>query len=252
MRANNQDEFVSALARLDKIVSEPNLIRRGGALSRQALVEEFIPGFEVAVEGLATDGEFRMLALFDKPDPLDGPFFEETIYVTPSRLNPEVQRQIIETTAAAIRAMGLRNCPIHAELRVNESGAWVIEVAARAIGGLCSRTLRFGEGVSLEELIIRHALGENVDNLKRERLAAGVMMIPIPRAGTLREVRGVDEAKKVHDLEDVIITAHITQKVMPPPEGASYVGFIFSRAETPDRVEAALREAHARIEFVIE
>jgi len=252
MRANNQDEFVSALARLDKIVSEPNLVRRGGALSRQALVEEFIPGFEVAVEGLATDGEFRMLALFDKPDPLDGPFFEETIYVTPSRLNPEVQRQIIETTAAAIHAMGLRNCPIHAELRVNESGAWVIEVAARAIGGLCSRTLRFGEGVSLEELIIRHALRENVDNLKRERLAAGVMMIPIPRAGTLREVRGVDDAKKVQDLEDVIITAHITQKVMPPPEGASYLGFIFSRAETPDRVEAALREAHARIEFVIE
>jgi len=252
MRANNQDEFVSALARLDKIVSEPNLVRRGGALSRRALVEEFIPGFEVAVEGLATDGEFRMLALFDKPDPLDGPFFEETIYVTPSRQNPEVQRQIIETTAAAIHAMGLRNCPIHAELRINESGAWVIEVAARAIGGLCSRTLRFGEGVSLEELIIRHALGENVDNLKRERLAAGVMMIPIPRAGTLREVRGVDDAKKVQDLEDVIITAHITQKVMPPPEGASYLGFIFSRAETPDRVEAALREAHARIEFVIE
>jgi biotin carboxylase len=252
MRADNQDEFVIAITRLDKIVSEPNLVRRGGALNRQVLVEEFIPGFEVAVEGLATKDQFRMLALFDKPDPLDGPFFEETIYVTPSRLNQEVQRQIVETTAAAIRAMGLRNCPIHAELRVNESGAWVIEVAARAIGGLCSRTLRFGEGVSLEELIIRHSLGENVDDLERERLAAGVMMIPIPRAGTLREVRGAEEAKNVDDIEDVIITAHITQKVLPPPEGSSYLGFIFSRAETPYRVEAALREAHGKIEFVID
>jgi len=251
MRADNQDEFVSVVTRLDKIVTEPNIVRRGGALSRQALVEEFIPGFEVALEGLATNDEFRMLALFDKPDPLDGPFFEETIYVTPSRLNQEVQRQIVGTTADAIRAMGLRNCPIHAELRLNESGAWIIEVAARAIGGLCSRTLRFGEGVSLEELIIRHSLGENVDNLERERLAAGVMMIPIPRAGTLREVRGVDEAKEVDDIEDVIITAHITQTVLPPPEGASYLGFIFSRAETPDRVEAALREAHGKIEFII-
>ena len=252
MRADSEEQFVGVVARLDRIVSDPKLARRVGALAREALVEEFIPGFEVAVEGLVTDGEFRMLAIFDKPDPLDGPFFEETIYVTPSRLAREVQRRIIDTTAAATRAMGLTKGPVHAELRVNERGPWVIEVAARAIGGLCSRALRFDAGISLEELIIRHALEEDVRRVERENQAAGVMMIPIPRAGTLRAVRGVDASKAVSDIEAVIITAHITQEILPPPEGASYLGFIFSRADTPDRVEAALRDAHARLEFIIE
>ncbi len=252
MRADNEEEFAGVVRRLDRIVSDPKVARRGGALAREALVEEFIPGFEVAVEGLVTDGEFRMLAIFDKPDPLDGPFFEETIYVTPSRLGRDVQRRIVETTAAATLAMGLTKGPVHAELRVNERGPWVIEVAARAIGGLCSRALRFDSGVSLEELIIRHALGEDVRSVEREHQAAGVMMIPIPRAGILREVLGVDAAKAMLDVEDVVITAHITQEILPPPEGASYLGFIFSRADTPDQVEAALREAHARLEFLIE
>lgn len=252
MRADNEEEFVGVVSRLDSIVSNPKVARRGGALAREALVEEFIPGFEVAVEGLVTDGEFRMLTIFDKPDPLDGPFFEETIYMTPSRLRQEVQRQIVDTTAAAVRAMGLTRGTVHAELRVNERGPWVIEVAARSIGGLCARALRFDKGMSLEELIIRHALGEDVASIQRETQASGVMMIPIPRAGILREVLGVDAAKAVSDIEDVIITAHITQELLPPPEGASYLGFIFSRADNPDKVEAALREAHARLEFIIE
>jgi biotin carboxylase len=252
MRADNEEEFTQVVRRLNRIVSDPKLARRGGDLAREALVEEFIPGFEVAVEGLVTEGEFRMLAIFDKPDPLDGPFFEETIYVTPSRLARDVQQQIVETTAAAIRAMGLTKGPVHAELRVNDQGPWVIEVAARAIGGLCSRALRFDGGMSLEELIIRHALGEDVMHVEREAQAAGVMMIPIPRAGILREVHGADSAKAVADIEDVIITAHITQEILPPPEGASYLGFIFSRADAPDRAEAALREAHSMLGFVIE
>jgi biotin carboxylase len=252
MRADNAEQFAQVVKRLDRIVSEPKIARRGGVLAREALAEEFIPGFEVAIEGLLSDGEFRMLAIFDKPDPLDGPFFEETIYVTPSRLGRDVQRRIVETTAAATRAMGLTKGPVHAELRVNEQGPWVIEVAARAIGGLCSRALRFEGEVSLEELIIRHALGEDVVAVDRESQAAGVMMIPIPRAGILREVLGLDAAKAVADIEDVIITAHLTQEILPPPEGASYLGFIFSRAETPDRVEVALREAHSTLEFLIE
>jgi biotin carboxylase len=252
MRANDPEQFAAAVKRLSDLLSRPDLKRRGGAAAREALAEEFIPGVEVAVEGLLTDGEFRALAIFDKPDPLDGPFFEETIYVTPSRLDGEVQKEIIETTAAAARAMGLSRGPIHAELRVNEQGAWVLEVAARAIGGLCARALRFGEGASLEELIIRHALGEDVSEISREERAAGVMMIPIPRAGILREVRGVELAREADDVEDVTITAHITQELTPPPEGASYLGFIFSRASSMARAEAALRKAHRRIEFVIE
>ncbi|HKQ07770.1 MAG TPA: ATP-grasp domain-containing protein [Blastocatellia bacterium] len=251
MRADNEEEFAHVVERLSRIVSDPKLARRGGPQTREALVEEFIPGFEVAVEGLVTDGEFRALAIFDKPDPLDGPFFEETIYVTPSRLSEAVQRDIIETAAAATRAMGMTRGPVHAELRVNERGAYVIEVAARTIGGLCARALKFGEDWSLEEVVIRHALGEDLRAVERERQAAGVMMIPIPRAGTLREVFGLDEARQVADIEDIIITAHLTQQIAPPPEGASYLGFIFSRAATPDRVEAALRQAHARLEFII-
>ena len=252
MRVDNEEEFTAAVRRLDRIVSIPKVARRGGSLSREALAEEFIPGFEVAVEGLVTDGEFRMLAIFDKPDPLDGPFFEETIYVTPSRLAPSVQQEIVEMTSAAIRAMELTKGPVHAELRVNEHGPWVIEVAARAIGGLCSRALRFDGGMSLEELIIRHSLGEEVSNVEREAQASGVMMIPIPRGGILKGVAGIEQAKAVADVEDVVITAHVTQELLPPPEGASYLGFIFSRAQTPDRAESALREAHSRLEFSIE
>jgi biotin carboxylase len=252
MRADNEEEFAAVVHRLDSIVTNPKVARRGGPLAREALVEEFIPGFEVAVEGLVTDGEFRMLAIFDKPDPLDGPFFEETIYVTPCRMSSDIQRRIVETTAAAIRAMGLTGGTVHAELRVNEHGPWVIEVAARSIGGLCSRALKFDKDLSLEGLIIRHALGEDVADVQRETQASGVMMVPIPRAGILREVLGIDAAKAVPNVEDVIITAHITQEILPPPEGASYLGFIFSRADTPDQVEAALREAHSRIEFIIE
>jgi biotin carboxylase len=252
MRADNEEEFAGVVRRLDKIVNDPELARRGGELAREALIEEFISGFEVAVEGLVNNGDFQLLAIFDKPDPLDGPFFEETIYVTPSRLDQEVQQQIVETTSSAVRAMGLSGGTVHAELRVNERGPWVIEVAARSIGGLCARALRFNDGGSLEELIIRHALGEDVSAVKRESQASGVMMIPIPRAGVFREVLGVDAASATPNVEDVIITAHITQEILPPPEGASYLGFIFSRAETPDHVEAALREAHSRLEFIIE
>ncbi len=252
MRADTEEEFRAALKRLEAILDRADLIKRGGEAARDVLAEEFIPGREVALEGLLSDGRLRVLAIFDKPDPLDGPFFEETIYVTPSRLPEEVQEQIVETTQSATRAMVLTRGPVHAELRVNEHGAWVIEVAARAIGGLCARALRFGEGISLEELIIRHALSRDVESLERDARAAGVMMIPVPRAGTLREVRGLDEAKSMPNVEDIIISAHITQQIAPPPEGASYLGFIFSRAETPDLVETALRRAHDRLEFVIE
>ncbi len=213
-------------------------------------MEGFIPGREVALEGLLVKGGLHVLALFDKPDPLDGPFFEETIYVTPSRLPATVQAEVASCTARAAQALGLRDGPVHAELRVNRHGTWVIEVAARSIGGLCSRTLRFGTGLSLEELILRHALGMEVPTLERERQAAGVMMLPVPRAGVLKAVRGQAEALTVPGIEEVAITAHPGQDLVPLPEGASYPGFIFARAESPERVEVALREAHRRLQFV--
>ena len=201
---------------------------------------------------MLTRGELHLLALFDKPDPLDGPFFEETIYVTPSRLAAEMQEQIAQCAARAARALGLTEGPIHAELRLTKDGPSVIEVNARSIGGLCSRMLRFGTGMSLEELIIRHALEEGFNLPERQCQAAGVMMVPVQRAGQFIEVRRLDEAKAVGGIEDVVISAHVGQRLVPLPEGSQYLGFIFSRAESPAAVEAALRESHAQLEFVFE
>jgi biotin carboxylase len=252
MRADNPNQFGAAALWLGSILKNPQIVRRGGPYARQALAEEFIPGVEVALEGLLSDGALRVLAVFDKPDPLDGPFFEETIYVTPSRLPDATLTEVAHTTAAATRALGLVRGPIHAELRINRAGPWVIEVAARSIGGLCARALRFQGDRSLEELILMHALGQDTHSIERDPQAAGVMMIPIPRAGILTAVSGIDRARQLPSIEDIVITAHVGQEILPPPEGAAYLGFIFSRAEDPLSAESALREAHGLLDFVID
>jgi biotin carboxylase len=250
MRADNAAELGAAIKRLSKMLHA--LDRSPG--SKPFLIENFIPGFEVALEGLLDHGELHVLALFDKPDPLDGPFFEETIYVTPSRLPVEGQQAIAQCAADSAKALGLRDGPMHAELRVNDRGPWLVEVAGRSIGGLCSQTLRFAHSadVTLEELIVRQALGLSLDALEREGQAGGVMMIPIPGEGLLRGVTGIDEAKAVIGIEDVQITARLNYPIVPLPEGESYLGFIFARGETPDQVEAALREAHSKLQFRID
>ncbi|HEY7491241.1 MAG TPA: ATP-grasp domain-containing protein [Candidatus Tectomicrobia bacterium] len=251
MRANNPTQFVAAFQRLNALLHMPDVLARGGALAHQILVETFIPGQEVALEGLLIHGELRVLALFDKPDPLDGPFFEETLYVTPSRLPTTVQEAIAACTARTARALGLQQGPIHAELRINNAGPWVLEVAARTIGGLCSRTLQFGPGLSLEELVLQQALGIDPTAHARDERAAGVMMLPIPHGGILRAVHGQEEARRIPDVEDLSITIPLGQEVVPLPEGARYLGFLFARAATPEQVEAALRAAHKRLELVI-
>jgi biotin carboxylase len=250
IRTDEPAGFVTAFRRIRAILETPDVQALGDGADR-ILVEGFIPGAEVALEGLLDGGALETLALFDKPDPLDGPFFEETIYVTPSRLPAATQMAIRECTASAAKALGLQDGPVHAELRINRDGPWMIEIAARSIGGLCSRTLRFGTGMSLEEIILRHALGLPIATLERERRAAGVLMIPIPRGGVLEEVRGLEEARAEPGIEDVTIALHKGQEVVPLPEGSRYLGFIFSRAETPAHAEAALRRAHARLRFVI-
>jgi biotin carboxylase len=250
IRANNIDQFMAAFRRIAALLGGDDVTVSGDG-AQFLLAEAFIPGVEVALEGLLVKGALHTLALFDKPDPLDGPFFEETIYVTPSRLPDEVQARIREVTARACAALGLAEGPVHAELRVNADGPWVLEIAARSIGGLCSRTLRFGTGMTLEELILRHALGQPIASLDRERRAAGVMMIPIPRAGRLRAVHGEAAASAVAGIEAVTITAHREQELVPLPEGWQYLGFIFARGETPAAVEASLRDAHARLSFEI-
>jgi biotin carboxylase len=254
IRADDRSSFVAAFRRITAILAEPE-VQALGEGTDQILVESFVPGAEVALEGLLVDGALRVLALFDKPDPLDGPFFEETIYVTPSRLPAATQRAIAEVTAHAARALGLEDGPLHAELRLDSRATppspVMLELAARSIGGLCSRSLRFGTGLSLEDVILRRALDLPIASLEREGRAAGVMMIPIPRAGILEAVEGLDAAKAVTLVEDVTISAHPGEALVPLPEGHRYLGFVFARGESPAAVERALRDAHARLSFTL-
>ena len=257
IRANDEAGLVAAFYRLRAILQSPGIRSERQADHAMVLVEGFIAGREFAVEGLLNAGALHLLAIFDKPDPLDGPFFEETIYVTPTSASAGLQRAIADTVTQAAEAIGLSHGPIHAECRVNDSGVYVLEVAARPIGGLCARALRFtregaGSFSSLEELLLRHALGESSEGWTRETTASGVMMIPIPRRGVLRGVAGLDEARSIPDVFDVRITAKPDQILVPLPEGASYLGFIFARAGASGGVERALRAAHACLEFVID
>jgi biotin carboxylase len=251
IRANNAQEFFTAVRRIRGLLESPEIqVTREKGLNR-LLVEDYIPGQEVAVEGLLDGGRLRILAVFDKPDPLEGPFFEETIYVTPSRLPTDVQKSLADCTARTLRALNLTEGPVHAELRLNEHGPWVLEAAARPIGGLCSRALRFGpERIFLEELLLRHALGLGGTDLEREECASGVMMIPVPRSGILEAVEGLEAAEQVPGVEEIRITARRRDYIAAWPEGSSYLGFIFARAGEPGAVEAALREAHSKLNFI--
>jgi len=252
IRVDDARRFAAAFSRVAGIVKQAQAAAPDRDSANRILIEDYVPGAEVAVEGLLMNGRLRVLALFDKPDPLEGPFFEESIYLTPSRLDAARQEMVVGATAHVVAALGLVHGPIHAELRVNGSGAWMLEIAPRSIGGLCSRALRFGDGTSLEELILQQALGIDVGSLEREAAASGVMMIPIPRAGVLREISGVGEARAVEGIEEIRVTIPLGAEVVPLPEGARYLGFLFARAEAPGGVEAALREAHRRLGFVIE
>jgi biotin carboxylase len=246
IRADHPAQFIAAFHRIESLLADPDIARLREDQDRFLQVESFIPGREFALEGILVEGKLRVLALFDKPDPLDGPFFEETIYVTPSRESDDTQDAIVRTTLAAVKALGLTEGPIHAEMRVNQRGVWMLEVAARPIGGLCARVLP-----GLEELILRHAVGESDGALAMSTPAAGVMMIPIPREGIYGDVEGLQRALAEPGVEDVIITAKQGQKLIPLPEGASYLGFIFARAATPDAAEQALRNAHRQLRFEI-
>lgn len=251
IRANTPEEFVVAVWRIKALLESPELRATREPELNRLLVEDYITGAEFALEGLLEEGHIRVLALFDKPDPLEGPYFEETIYVTPSRLTDAEQERIARTAERAVQALGLHHGSVHAELRLNESGAWVIEIAPRPIGGLCSRALRFGaERMLLEELLVRHALGLPAAHLEREPDASGVMMIPVPQSGIFAGVEGLEAALAVPGVDEIEITARIHDFIAAWPEGSSYLGFLFARANTPAEAEAALREAHSKLRFL--
>jgi len=247
IRADNAREFLQAVSRVRGIQNKADR----DAASLGLVVEDFIAGREYALEGILDRGELRVLALFDKPDPLDGPYFEETIYVTPSRLPDRTQQEIHRTVQRACSQAGLITGPVHAEMRVNRDGVWLLEVAARSIGGLCGMALHHALGMTLEELILRQALNQPVA-LSASRDSAGVMMIPILRRGIYQGVHDLESALEVPGITGIRITAQPGQIIAPPPEGASYLGFIFSLCATPAEAEAALRQAHAMLLFDVQ
>jgi len=256
MRVDRPSDFVWAFERLSRLLQSPDVLNDHDDLHARVLIESYIPGNEFALEGVMTDGMFRPFVIFDKPDPLVGPFFEETIYVTPSRASQVVQEAIVDQVAAATRAIGLRHGPLHAECRVNTQGVYVLEVAARPIGGLCARAIRFhdaaGSIVPLEEVLLRHSLGEDISRWTPSTRATGVMMIPIPRRGVYRGVKGVDAAAAFPGVDDIRITAKTDELLLPLPEGHSYLGFIFASGDDPATVEQSLRDAYASLTFEIE
>lgn len=256
IRANNREEFLAAASRLHRLLESPEIRATREPSLDQMLVEGYIPGREVAVEGLLTDGVLRILAIFDKPDSLEGPFFEETIYVTPSRLPESTQSQIEKCARDAVRALGLIHGSIHAEFRINEEGVWPIEVAPRPMGGLCARSLRFcpnneREEIGLEELLLRHALNLPGSDAPRETHASGVMMIPVPQSGILESVSGVEAARATHRITELVITARLQDYIAAWPEGSSYLGFLFAKGNSPEEVEQSIREAHKKLNFRI-
>jgi formate-dependent phosphoribosylglycinamide formyltransferase (GAR transformylase) len=274
MRVDNEADLETALARIRKLLAAADIRAERHDAHKLILAEQFIEGREFAVEGLMNRGVLDVLAIFDKPDPLDGPYFEETIYLTPSNTAKATQSAIADAIADATHALRLYHGPIHAECRVNERGVYVLEVAARPIGGLCARALRFVRrerddasgrapsselpmfpvqgAISFEELLLRHALGESSRGWTREAAASGVMMIPIPARGILRGVRGLEAARAVAGVDDIRITAKPDQVLVPLPEGASYLGFIFAHGDQPLDVDRALREAHSQLTFSIQ
>lgn len=244
MRVDDKAGVAAAMTRLRAILALPDVVAESGDADA-ILIEEFVAGPEFAVEGLVRDGELHVLALFDKPDPLDGPFFPETIYVTPSRQPAAVQRALSRCTAEAVRALGLSRGPVHAELRFNESGAWLIELAARPIGGKCGQALRFGASgaTSLEQLHLAHALDLSTEVPPLAPGAHGVRMLPIPRGGVFEGVRGIEDAKAIPGVSDVLVSIPVGARVRPLPEDARYLGFVFAHGATPAAVERALRDA---------
>ena len=248
IRANDPAEFRAAWHRIAKLLNSGEIRERRDEADGFIQIETYIPGREFAIEGLLTKGRLRILAIFDKPDPLEGPFFEETVYVTPSRESVEVQARIVAAMERAVAAVGLSDGPLHGECRVNDAGVWVLEVAGRPIGGLCAKALSFNGGQPLEELVLRHALGGEFD-AHLDGPASGVMMIPVPGAGVLERVKGVDEARQLPGITEVIITAKESERLVPLPEGNSYPGFIFARSDSPSSVELSLHKAHTLIQF---
>lgn len=248
IRVNHRDEVIAACHQISALVENLS----DSEESSQILVESYIDGDEVAVEALMSAQGLRILAIFDKPDPLRGPYFEETLYVTPSRHNEKRLRNVQQQLEQAVQALGVQTGPIHAEFRLDhEDQAWILEIATRSIGGDCARSLEYIHGHSLESMIIANALALSLAPKGQTSAAAGVMMIPTTKPGVLRRVEGIMAAQQVPGVEAVELAVREGHELQVLPQASSYLGFIFARGDTSDEVEQALRQAHAHLNIVV-
>lgn len=245
IRIDDPKDAEATIARVRRILAVT-----GGNPNEALLLEEYIDGDETAVEGVIENGRFRLLAVFDKPDPLNGPYFEETLYITPSRHHPEVLAELERAASVICKTLGLVSGPVHAEFRIVSGSVVVLEVAARSIGGQCGQALSFS-GLSLEELLIMNSLGRPLP-LVLPNAASGILMLPIPTSGRLLSAQGTENAAAVSGVTGVEISIAPGSRVVPLPEGNRYLGFVFASGSDPETVEASLREAGALISFDIQ
>ena len=244
IRCDTREELLSAVERIRKLVGQEK-----PQAEQKILVEEYLPGDEYSVEALLHDGQLELLAIFEKPEPMTGPFFEETIYVTPPRVDARTLKSIEVALMEMVAALEFREGPLHAELRISNTGVSFIEVASRTIGGRCGKVVEFLTGASLETWVLANAVRRPVQ--RRDTADAfGVMMIPVPKAGVLRRVEGISNARRVKGIVSVEVDAREGQKLTPWPEGGPYPGFIFSRCANAAEAAAALRAAHDELAFV--
>ena len=247
IRTNNEQEFIEACTRIKKII-----VHSADEFERtHVLIEDYIDGIEIAYEGYLKKGELNTLTIFDKPEPLTGPYFEETIYVTPSQLCNDIQDNIKQTVQQACEIYGLKTGPVHAELRIDKNNKpWILEVASRTIGGDCARTLDSDNGFNIEELTIALAMNRPFE-IDSDEQCRGVMMMPIKKGGILRRVEGLSKAGKVEHVESIDIIIREGNELIPLPEGNQYPGYIFARADSQQKVINALQEAFSKLEFVV-
>lgn len=246
IRANDPEQFIAACLTINTILSRSNVT---GFERDNVLVETYLEGPEFAIDGILIDGDFHLLAIFDKPEPLTGPYFEETYYLTPSQLTQSHQAALIEEVARSCDAYNLKQGPIHAEARITKNGIFLIELAARTIGGQCGQLIEFSLQQKLEEVIIRGLCGEP-PNLPPKPTPAGVLMIPVETAGILKRVEGLTAAMQVEFIQDIEIHIQEGYELLPLPEGSSYLGFIFAQAPTQGQAFNALKKAHQMLRFV--
>lgn len=246
IRANNEAEFITAVEILKDIVAqEPG----SGYEQSHFLVEEFLQGDEVALDGFMQQGKLIPLALFEKPEPLNGPYFEESYYITPDRHNPTTQQQIWQEVERCCHAYGITHGPIHAEARLTSKGIVLLEMASRTIGGQCAQLLEYTLGCTLEEVIMRLMCMETPTTTTPEQ-HAGVLMIPIPEKGLLKRIEGLTEAQQIKHITSVELFIQPGYEMVPLPQGSSYLGFIFARAKTFKATFEALRLAHSKLRFI--